>query len=154
MNFSAANLDDLSPLVLTKLGGGLQAKVGASSADGQQNVAIVASSDRLSVGAAAFEGLKIDLTATDVWGAKILSGVARLSRGAFGGQSISDVKLTATGQRRFERSRFQRNRPRAGAEGARTAVRRSVDPPRTREPQRAGRRPKAGARPADRTRLS
>ena len=97
LNFSAANLDDLSPLVLTKLSGALQAKLGASNSNGHQNLAIVASSDRMSVGPSQLEGLKIDLTATDVWGAKILSGVARLSRGAFGGQAISDVKLTAAG---------------------------------------------------------
>ncbi len=52
----------------------------------------------LSVGANLFEGLKVDLTAGDLWGARILSGVASLTRGAIGGQSVSDAKLTATGQ--------------------------------------------------------
>jgi hypothetical protein len=36
LNFSAANLDDLSPLVLTKMTGALQAKLSAPAADGKQ----------------------------------------------------------------------------------------------------------------------
>ena len=146
LNFSAANLDDLSPLVLTKLGGALQAKLGASTADGRQDVAIVAGSDRLSVGPTLFEGLKIDLTVGDIWGAKILSGVAS-SRPRDDWRTI-DFRRQADRDRprRFERSRSRRDDSRAGAEGARTAVRMAVDPPRTREPQRARRRPKAGAR--------
>ncbi len=96
LSFSATNLDDLSPLVLTKMSGAIQAKLNASSLEGRQEVAIVASSDRLSVGANTFEGLKINLTLGDVWGAKIISGTANLSRAAFAGQSVADVKLTAT----------------------------------------------------------
>ena len=128
LNFSAANLDDLSPLVLTKLGGALQAKLGASTADGRQDVAIVAGSDRLSVGPTLFEGLKIDLTVGDLWGARILSGVASLSRGD--DWRTIDFRRQADGDRprRFERSRSQRHDSRAGAEGARTAVRRRRRP--------------------------
>ena len=96
LTFGAANLDDLSPLVLTKMGGALQAKLGASSSGGRQDLAIVADSDRLSVGPSTFDGLKINLRVGDVWGARIMSGVASLSRAGIGGQSIGDVKLTAT----------------------------------------------------------
>ena len=46
VSFSAANLDDLSPLVLTRMSGALEAKVSASAADGRQAVAIVASQRR------------------------------------------------------------------------------------------------------------
>ena len=42
LSFSAANLDDLSPLVLTKMSGALQAKVSASAVGGRQAVAIAA----------------------------------------------------------------------------------------------------------------
>ena len=38
LSFSAANLDDLSPLVLTRMSGALQAKVSASAAGGRQAV--------------------------------------------------------------------------------------------------------------------
>ena len=91
LSFGATNLDDLSPLVLTKMSGTLQAELSASTSGGRQDVAIVADSDKLSVGPDTLDGLKIDLTLDDVWGARIISGVASA------GQSIADVKLTAAG---------------------------------------------------------
>ncbi len=96
LNFGAANLDDLSPLLLTKMTGALEARVGASRAGGRQQAAIVAHSERMSVDQSTFDGLAIELTVADLWGAKILSGTASLSRVGIGGQSIADVKLTAT----------------------------------------------------------
>ena len=98
LSFSATNLDDLSPLVLTKMSGALQAKVSASAVGGRQAVAIGASSDRMAFGANRFEGLKVDLNIGDLWGARSVSGLARLARAEVGGQTISDVKLTATGR--------------------------------------------------------
>ena len=98
LSFSASNLDDLSPLVLMKMSGALQAKVSASAADGKQAVAINANSDRMSVGANKLEGLKVDLEIGDLWGARSVSGLARLGRAEVAGQSVSDIKLTATGQ--------------------------------------------------------
>ena len=98
LNFTASNLDDLSPLVLMKMSGALQAKVSASAANGKQAVAINARSDRMSVGANKFEGLKVDLKVGDLWGARSVSGLASLSRAEVAGQSVSDIRLTATGQ--------------------------------------------------------
>ena len=98
LSFSAANLDDLSPLVLTRMSGALQAKVSASAAGGRQAVALVASSDRMTFGANRLEGLKVDLNIGDLWGARSVSGVARLARAVVAGQTISNAKLTATGQ--------------------------------------------------------
>jgi translocation and assembly module TamB len=98
LSFSATNLDDLSPLVLTKMSGALEAKVSASVAGGRQAVAIAASSDRMAVGANRFEGLKVDLNVGDLWGARNVSGLARLARAEVAGQTVSDIKLTATGR--------------------------------------------------------
>jgi translocation and assembly module TamB len=95
LSFTAANLDDLSPLVLTKMSGALQASVHASNSGGRQDVAIIADSDRMSVGPNTLDGLKVDLTLGDLWGARIMSGVASLSRAAFAGQPIANVKLAA-----------------------------------------------------------
>jgi len=96
LSFGAANLDDLSPLVLIKMSGRVQAKVSVAGAAGRQSASIAANSDRMSVGSSRFEGLKIDLTIDDVWRAKGVSGVGRLSRAELAGQSIADVRLTAT----------------------------------------------------------
>ena len=98
VSFSAANLDDLSPLVLTRMSGTLEAKVSASAADGRQAVAIVAASEKMAFGANRLEGLKVDLKVGDLWGARSVSGLARLTRAEVAGQSISDIKLTATGR--------------------------------------------------------
>jgi translocation and assembly module TamB len=98
LSFSATNLDDLSPLLLTKMSGALQAKVSASVADGRQAVAIAASSDRMAVGANRLEGLKLDLKVGDLWGARNVSGLARLARAEVAGQTISDIRLRATGR--------------------------------------------------------
>ena len=97
LSFSATNLDDLSPLVLTKLTGALQAKANASVADGKQMLSVTANSDRMTIDANSLEGLKVDFKIADLWGAKIVSGFAQLARAEVGGQSITGVKLTATG---------------------------------------------------------
>ena len=97
MSFSATNLDDLSPLVLTKLTGALQAKASASVAEGKQMLSVAANSDRMTIDANRLEGLKVDFKVADLWGAKIVSGIAQLARAEVGGQSITGVKLTATG---------------------------------------------------------
>ncbi len=98
LTFGAGNLDDLSPLVLTRMSGALQAKVSASAAGGRQAVAIVASSDRMTFGANQFDGLNVDLNIGDLWRGRSVSGVARLGRAVVAGQRIADVKLTATGR--------------------------------------------------------
>jgi translocation and assembly module TamB len=98
LSFSAANLDDFSPLALTKMSGGLQAKISASGADQKQAVAIVANSDRMAFGANRIEGLKVDLKIGDLWAARSVTGLARLARAEVAGQSVSDMKLAATGQ--------------------------------------------------------
>ena len=97
LSFSASNLDDLSPLVLTKLSGALEAKANASTAAGKQLLSVAANSDRMTIGANRLEGLKVDFKVADLWGAKILSGFAQLARAEVAGQSITGVKLTATG---------------------------------------------------------
>jgi translocation and assembly module TamB len=97
LSFSASNLDDLSPLVLTKLTGALVAKANASVADDKQALSVAANSDRMTIGANRLEGLKVDFKVADLWGAKIVSGFAQLVRAEVAGQSITGVKLTATG---------------------------------------------------------
>src|ERR1700722_19737335 len=97
LSFSATNLDDLSPLILTKLTGAVQAKASASVADGKQSLSVTANSDRMTIAASRLEGLKVDLQVADLWGAKILSGFAQLARAEIAGQAITGVKLTAAG---------------------------------------------------------
>jgi translocation and assembly module TamB len=97
LSFSATNLDDLSPLVLTKLTGAVEAKASASVAEGKQALSVTANSDRMTIDANRLEGLKVDFKIADLWGAKIASGFAQFARAEVAGQSITGVKLTATG---------------------------------------------------------
>ncbi|MBV9906722.1 MAG: translocation/assembly module TamB domain-containing protein, partial [Hyphomicrobiales bacterium] len=66
-------------------------------ADGKQALAVTANSDRMTIDANKLEGLKVDFKVADLWGAKIISGFAQLARAEVAGQSITGVKLTATG---------------------------------------------------------
>ena len=146
LNFSATNLDDLSPLVLTKLSGAVQAKVEAASASGKQALSVAATSDGMSLGGARIEGLKVDMAVDDLWAARGVSGQARLARAEFGGQSLADVRLTATARGEFERSRLHGLGARARSQSARATVRRAANPPRPREPYGGRRRAAPRAR--------
>ena len=148
VSFSAANLDDLSPLVLTRMSGALQAKVSASAAGGRQAVAIVASSDRMTFGANRFEGLKIDLNIGDLWGARSVSGVARLARAEVAGQTISDAKLTATGRGDLSDLDFTGSVFGFALKAQRPADGRAADPARPRGIHRATQRSKDRSRRA------
>jgi translocation and assembly module TamB len=96
LSFSAKNLDDLSPLVLTKLGGSIEAKIRASSAGGKQSATVAATSERMSVADTRVEGLKVDMSVADAWGARGIEGTAAIARGEVGGEALSGVKLTAS----------------------------------------------------------
>ncbi len=96
LTFSASNLDDLSPLVLTKLSGAIEAKLSAAGANGRQSLQIVANSDRMAIGANRLEGLKVDLTSGDLWAARDISGLAQLVRAEIGGEAFSNLRLNAT----------------------------------------------------------
>ncbi len=96
LSFSAKTLDDLSPLVLTKLGGSLQAKIGASSAGGKQSVTVAATSERMNVADMRVEALKVDMSVADAWNGRAIEGTAQIARGEFGGEALSGVRLTAS----------------------------------------------------------
>ena len=110
LSFSAANLDDLSPLVLTKMSGALQAKVSASAADGKQAVAV----DRQQRP----DGVRREQARRPQGRSQDRRPLGRAKhlrprparRAEVAGQSVSDIKLTATGQGDFERPRLQRLR--------------------------------------------
>ena len=119
----------------------------AASAGGRQALSIAATSDRMSLGANRVEGLKVNLTLDDLWAAR---GRLRRRRGwpgpKFAGQSIADVRLTATGGADVSDVDFSGVVRRTGGEGERPAHRRPVDPARTLRPSPQRRRPAARAR--------
>ena len=97
VSFGATNLDDLSPLVLTRLSGSVRASARLAKADNRQDAALSIASDKLAIGANVLSGLDVDLSVRDVWGAKIVSGIASIAGASLAGQSIGAVKLAAKG---------------------------------------------------------
>ena len=94
---NAANLDDLSPLILTKLAGDVDSHIALDAPDGRQNASVVAHSAKLGFGANQLEGLDVNLTLNDLRGSPAIDGAASLAKALIAGQAIADLRLTAKG---------------------------------------------------------
>lgn len=94
---AAGNLDDLSPLVLTRLSGSLRATVTADAADGRQSAAIAGDAQRLVAGAASLNILRADLRGEDIYGRPRLGGEATVDRLVAGGETVERIVLRAAG---------------------------------------------------------
>jgi translocation and assembly module TamB len=94
---SATNLDDFSPLILTKLTGAIESQIALEAPSGKQNATIVARSAKLGFGANEIEGLDANLILTDIRGEPTVAGAASLTRAFVAGQAIADLRLTAKG---------------------------------------------------------
>ncbi|WP_158813189.1 translocation/assembly module TamB domain-containing protein [Methylocapsa sp. S129] len=95
--FNTDNLDDLSPLALTKLGGAIKSQIELTAADNKQNAALTAHSARLDIGANHVEGLDANLTLSDVRSRPIADGMINVAKALAGGQTIADMRLKAKG---------------------------------------------------------
>lgn len=93
----AANLDDLSPLALTKLAGQLRASVVLDDANGGQNGALQANARGIKIGASTLDQLDADLRASDIYRKPVIDGHVTVDRASFAGEEITQVRLTATG---------------------------------------------------------
>lgn len=97
LRLAAGNLDDLSPLTLTRLSGSLQADLTADATGGRQSVAVAGNGQRLVFGAASLNILRADLRATDLFGRPLLNGQATVDRLVAGGETVERVELRAAG---------------------------------------------------------
>jgi autotransporter translocation and assembly factor TamB len=105
------DLDDLSPLLLEKVAGTIDADLAFTRDGGRQAISIEATGQRLAGFGMGLEKLSADLTATDLYRQPALTGSAELVAARFSGQTITrlrldmkgayettDVKLTAAAQ--------------------------------------------------------
>jgi translocation and assembly module TamB len=97
LRIAADNLDDLSPFVLTRLGGSLNATVDLAREDGRQDVRVQATGRAVRGFDVALAGLNANLAATDVYGRPGIDGQLAAERLEAGGQTFSDIRLTAQG---------------------------------------------------------
>ncbi|WP_444543589.1 translocation/assembly module TamB domain-containing protein [Methylobacterium dankookense] len=93
----AADLDDLSPLALTRLGGSLEADLSLARPGGRQDAALRARAAALRAGEIGLARLDANLTGRDLAGAPRIDGHVEADRLVAAGESLDTVRLTAVG---------------------------------------------------------
>ncbi len=97
LTVDAGNLDDLSPLVLTKLAGQMQADATLTVADGGQNASLKAQARGVKAAAFSLDRLDAQLGATDIYRKPVIDGSVAIDRVSVAGEQISQVRLNAKG---------------------------------------------------------
>ena len=97
LTVSAANLDDLSPLALTPLGGTLDAAVTLSRPGGRQDAVIRAKGASLRAGSLGLARLDADLTGRDLLAHPVIDGRVQADRLVASGETLDTVRLVAVG---------------------------------------------------------
>ncbi|WP_246691628.1 translocation/assembly module TamB domain-containing protein [Methylobacterium sp. WL12] len=107
VQLKAGDLDDLTPLALTRLAGRLDADIALSRAGGRQDATIRATGERLQAGAVGLARLDADLKGQDLLGWELLGrelrgapridGRVEADRLVAADQTLDTVRLTATG---------------------------------------------------------
>jgi translocation and assembly module TamB len=93
----ARDLDDLSPLVLDKLSGSLDADVTFTREGGRQDAVMAANGQRIAGFGVGLEQISADLTATDLTRHPVLSGSAEVRDARIGGETVERLRLDAKG---------------------------------------------------------
>jgi translocation and assembly module TamB len=91
------DLDDLSPLLLEKLTGTIDADLTFTRDGGRQGISIAATGRRVAGFGMGFAKLSADLTATDVYQRPAVTGSAEVSEAPIGSETIKRLRLDAKG---------------------------------------------------------
>jgi translocation and assembly module TamB len=97
LTIRAANLDDISPIVLTRLAGSLDADVTLEAPDGRQNASILATGERLAFAGNLLRRVHADARVSDLYREPRAEGVIEADGISASGQNIDTLRLTATG---------------------------------------------------------
>ncbi|MGY4477170.1 translocation/assembly module TamB domain-containing protein [Bradyrhizobium sp. USDA 3364] len=97
IRFTAGTLADLSPLALTELAGSASLDVAASADGGQQSVRLVGKGARIRAAGAAVRSFDLRADGADLYSHPVLNADAQVNGVEFGGQTVSNVTLTARG---------------------------------------------------------
>ncbi len=95
LTIDAGDLDDISPLVLTKLSGALHADTTLATTDGGQNATLSAQAHAIKIGAWRLDRLDTDMRVSDLYRRPIVDGHMNVDRARFGGEDISRIRLNA-----------------------------------------------------------
>jgi translocation and assembly module TamB len=97
LTLKAGDLDDISPLALTRLGGSLDADVALDLVDGRQNATVTARGATLRFSDSSVRDFTAALRGLDLYGKPVLDGTVAASALAAGGQTFETVRLAAKG---------------------------------------------------------
>ena len=97
LGIAARNLDDLSPLLLARLAGEIDAKATLDAADGRQNGRLVLKAAGLKAEGAEVDRIDADVSVADAYGRASLAATANAGRVVFGGETVSQLRLVAKG---------------------------------------------------------
>ena len=97
ISIRARDLNDLSPLVLQKLSGTIDAEVTLDHAEERQDAAIKAEARGVEAGAIGLDKLSADLALTDIYRHPVIAGSVMADQARIGGETISRIRLNAKG---------------------------------------------------------
>ncbi|MGI6247012.1 MAG: translocation/assembly module TamB domain-containing protein [Pseudochelatococcus sp.] len=97
LNIAAGNLADLSPLLLTELGGQVNLQADLSRANGGQNARIAGNIDRFAGFGASLRGARIEATGRDLLRQPVLDARIEIAEALAGGVSVPRAVITARG---------------------------------------------------------
>ncbi|MCG7394894.1 translocation/assembly module TamB domain-containing protein [Microvirga sp. ACRRW] len=94
---SASDLDDLTPLLLTKLDGSLDADIALSAANGRQDASITANGSRVAAAAVTVRDFDVRLAVSDLYSRPVIDGAIQADALSAAGQTFRSIRLTAVG---------------------------------------------------------
>ncbi|CAM5220338.1 Autotransporter secretion inner membrane protein TamB OS=Bosea thiooxidans OX=53254 GN=ARD30_00490 PE=4 SV=1 [Bosea thiooxidans] len=97
LTLAARNLDDLSALALTKLGGQLDADIILAAPDGRQDVDLKARGARLVGPSVSIDKLDATIGAKDIYGRPMLDAAVAIDRAVAAGETISAIRFDSKG---------------------------------------------------------
>lgn len=97
LRINGPNLDDLSPLVLTRMSGDLNADLAFDVTEGRQNVRLEAQGGRLRFSEITIERLSAQASAADIYARPVINAAISVDRATVGGETFSQIRLDASG---------------------------------------------------------
>jgi len=97
LSVDARDLDDLSPLVLTRLTGDLAARVNLDASQGPQDVQLQARGAKISIAGSSLERLDAQATIRNLYDQPIIDAAIVVDRAAIAGETFSQIRLDAKG---------------------------------------------------------
>lgn len=97
LTLAARNLDDLSPLALTKIGGQLDADIRLAVVEGRQNLDLTAKGTRLAGPSVSIDKLDATAAATDIYGRPMLDAAIAIDRAVVAGETFSAIRFDSKG---------------------------------------------------------